>query len=1050
MSYEEKSNELTLKATKIMNTGLELVDLFVNKNYLIDLNKCEPLNVDSTQKSMTYMSLFEISKIVYDKNENINDKLVSVYSALSNFGSSALLILFSDPEGVRFFLGTRDTIQPNVAKEILKKSLKGNFPGIEIKEQTSSQIAKLLGTHLPEVYSCKAVSSVSIVPSPRDDDKDNYIQGLEKFIDSMSGERYTAVFVSSPLSKNDLETKKRGYEDLYSALSQFVQVNISYSENDSEAIAKGISDNFSSAINEGISNTTGTNDGTSVSNSRSRSSGNSFGLFGFGHNSGSSQANTSTTTNGTSSSHTDTKTSTETTGKTTSDTTTSTIGSTSTIAITKQNKTVQALLERIDEQLERIKSCESYGLWDSACYFISESTETSLVAANTFKAIVAGEKTSVENSFVNIWDSEYENSKKSLIVMDYLRYGMHPMFRYVPAPQYGNYTEKIVTPASVISGLELPVLMGFPHKSVNGITSITSAEFGRNVYVKEGVKNGKSIDIGAIYHMGEIFKSNRVRLNLEKLSAHCFVTGSTGSGKSNTTYKIIHELISAKNNIKFLVIEPSKGEYKLAFGALPNINIFTTNPRFHNMLCINPFAFHQEVHVLEHLDRLIEIFSACWPLYAAMPALLKASFEQAYINHGWDLNHSIRINYGGSKYPSFKDVVEILPVLIDKSEFSSQTKGDYVGALVTRIESLTNGLLGQVFSEDSIDDSVLFDENTIIDLSRIGSSETKALLMGIIVLKLSEYRQSTTEGTNCPLKHVTILEEAHNLLKRTSVSQNQESSNVQGKSVEMISNSIAEMRTYGEGFIIVDQSPNAVDISAIQNTNTKIVMRLPEMDDCEVVGRSIGLNEAQILELSRLDKGVAAIFQENWLEAVLSKVDKCSDQYEVKSIEVNDRRNHLRLIGDLIAEIDAQDELKEFNMSWFNTILNRSKAQEYQILRCKKLLMDYQGKLKTHNRNLASASVISQLLNCEGIFRIFESKLPPVASKKEEIDSDFVKKCMEWCKLVYNNLDLYADFLDYKTKDKAFISVLINKINTEKRNKVYKLILYCMREGEKK
>ena len=47
----------------------------------------------------------------------------------------------------------------------------------------------------------------------------------------------------------------------------------------------------------------------------------------------------------------------------------------------------------------------------------------------------------------------------------------------------------------------------------------------------------------------------------------------------------------------------------------------------------------------------------------------------------------------------------------------------------------------------------------------------------------------------------------------------------------MISNAIAEMRTYGEGFVIVDQSPNAVDISAIRNTNTKIIMRLPDEQD---------------------------------------------------------------------------------------------------------------------------------------------------------------------------------------------------------------------------
>lgn len=1044
MSYEQKSDELIARVTEIMNNGMELVDLFVNKNYMIEIDNCEPIALEVRQKSFSYMSLYEVCKIVYDKNENMNDKLVSVYSALSNFGSTALLILFSDFDGVKFYLGTRDINQPSVAKEILQKSLKGNFPGIEIKEQAPSQVARLLENHIPDVYSNMAVSAVSIVPSQRDDDKEHFVQGLEKFIDSMSGEKYTAVFVASPLSKNTLEAKKRGYEDLYSTLSQYAQVNLTYSENDSEAVAQGISDSFSMAINEGISDTTGTNVGKSVSNSRSYNRGSSFNLFGMGHNSGSGRAKITSTSSGTSTGHTSSRSETETKGKTTSDTTTMTIGSTSTIAVTKQNKTVQALMEKIDEQLERIKKCESYGLWDSACYFIAESTEISLVAANTFKAIVAGENTSVENSFINLWDNEFENSDNCLMVMDYLRYGIHPQFRYLPKLMDESYKEQIITPASLISGLELPILMGFPHKSVSGVTSIASAEFGRNVFAKGVTKSYRNIDIGAIFHMGEVFRNNRVRLDLESLSAHCFITGSTGSGKSNTTYKIIDELTSGKNNIKFLVIEPAKGEYKIAFGDMPDVNVFTTNPRFYNMLSINPFEFHEEIHVLEHLDRLIEIFSACWPLYAAMPALLKASFEQAYINHGWDLNHSIFVNCGNGKFPSFQDIVEILPILLERSEFSVQTKGDYVGALVTRVESLTNGLLGQIFTGNAIEDSVLFDENTIIDLSRVGSTETKALLMGVIILKLSEYRQATMVETNSPLKHITILEEAHNLLKRTSTEQGQESSNVQGKSVEMISNSIAEMRTYGEGFIIVDQSPTAVDISAIKNTNTKIIMRLPEANDCEAVGRSMGLSEEQILELSRLDKGVAAIYQNNWLEAVLVKIDKCSDRYEIKTVPINERKLQVRLVGDLLTELVAQDESKDFNMSWFNTILNSSKVPEYLKTKYKKLLIEYQKVWKTKEKNNAFSALIAQMINCGGLFKIFEEKLPPTVKNKNEMDKEYRKKCYEWCDCIYDNLDTYADFIDKKTKDVAFMSLLLHKIETEKKDERYKLVLYCV------
>ena len=147
-------------------------------------------------------------------------------------------------------------------------------------------------------------------------------------------------------------------------------------------------------------------------------------------------------------------------------------------------------------------------------------------------------------------------------------------------------------------------------------------------------------------------------------------------------------------------------------------------------------------------------------------------------------------------------------------------------------------------------------------------------MMGVIVLKLQEYRMSQAHRTDSKLRHITVLEEAHNLLKKTSTEQGQEIANLQGKSVEMLTNAIAEMRTYGEGFIIVDQSPGALDPAVIRNTNTKIVMRLPEHSDREITGTSMALNESQIKELSKLSQGVAAVYQNNWQESVLCAIGK--------------------------------------------------------------------------------------------------------------------------------------------------------------------------------
>lgn len=1041
MGYTEETIKMQDRVSKIMENGLETADLiadfFVNKNYLHSINTCKSIPLEDVQHNFLPISMFEISKIVYDIDENINDKLVSVYSALSNFGSSALLFIFSDSEGVKFYLGTRDINQPKIAKEILQKSLRGNFPGIVIREQSSSEIERLLESNIPSVCSNMAVSAVSIVPSTRDDDKDKFVQGIEKFIDSMSGEKYTAVFISSPLSKVDLENKKREYEELYTILSQCSQANMTSSENNSEAVAEGTSETYSCSINKGISDTTGTNMGTSSGTNESKYKGKSSSIFIFGRNSGKSSGENKGEFNGDSTGHTETNSKSESDGKTKSKTTTTTEGTSTSIATTKQNKTIQMLLKKIDEQLDRIKSCEAYGLWDSACYFLSKDPETTIVAASTYKALVAGDKTSVEDSFINLWNDKCKNSDTSLIIMDYLRYGLHPRFKYIPENNGEDlYTEQVITPAIMISGVELPILMGIPQKSVVGVTSITSVAFGRNVFAKEQKDNSRNVDIGAIYHMGEVFKNNRVRLDLESLTEHCFITGSTGSGKSNATCKIIDELMSKKNNIKFLVIEPAKGEYKLAFGGMESLNIFTTNPKYYDMLRLNPFEFDDKaIDVLEHLDRLIEIFSACWPLYAAMPALLKASFEKAYISHGWDLSHSIYIDRGNGKFPTFKDIVEILPELLKKSKFSIETTSDYTGALVTRIESLTNGLVGQIFTGCAVKDEILFNQNTIVDLSRIGSTETKALLMGILILKLSEFRQKTPCDTNLQLKHVTILEEAHNLLKRTSTYQDQESSNLQGKSVEMISNSIAEMRSFGEGFIIVDQSPTSVDISAIKNTNTKIIMRLPERVDCEVAGCSIGLTDEQIMELTKLDKGVAAIYQNNWLEAVLTKIDKSNDLYKTSSTPVQDGKNRAALVGKLLAEFIDQDKNETFNMLRLNTIINSAKVPKFAKTDIRDLFLQYE-EVETKQKRFALSELVFKLMDCNDLFQIFENKLPSKPgiknefSNKLDIDYSTAKACKIWVDCIFDNLSRYAD-LDKQIKKLVFIILFDYKIRSE-------------------
>ena len=558
-----------------------------------------------------------------------------------------------------------------------------------------------------------------------------------------------------------------------------------------------------------------------------------------------------------------------------SSTVTAMIGKNEGITQTFTNFNIKHALDLLENQMERLEQSTALGMWDFAAYVLSEEYDVANNVAHSYLALTLGEDSYMSKSAINVWKGNVEEEKEvAKEIAGYIRELRHPLFGLkqdmIIEDRAFNVYPSIVTATTSLSGKELAYSLNFPQKSIAGLPVIECAEFGRNVVTYDlAYENSEQLELGNIFHMNHI-EENRVELAKKSLASHTFITGSTGSGKSNTVYQLIEK--ARKNNVKFLVVEPAKGEYKHVFGTCKDVSVFGTNPSLTPILRINPFSFPEGVHVLEHLDRLVEIFNVCWPMYAAMPAVLKSAVEKSYKDCGWDMIRSEN-TYGEVLYPSFADVAKNIKEIIDNSEFDKDNKGAYKGSLLTRLESLTNGINGMIFTCDEISNEALFDENVIVDLSRVGSSETKSLIMGMLVLKLQEYRM-TSNAMNVELKHITVLEEAHNLLKKTSTEQSSESANLIGKSVEMLTNAIAEMRTYGEGFIIADQAPGLLDMSVIRNTNTKIIMRLPDQTDRELVGRAANLNEDQITELAKLPCGVAAVYQNEWVQPVLCKIDK--------------------------------------------------------------------------------------------------------------------------------------------------------------------------------
>lgn len=881
------------KEALLFGSNVEIIQSAVRKTYLPQIAaKYTPVSFDGNFSYYNRLRILKVNKWVTDRSEDPLDKLVNVYSALSNVDCSIALVYRRVKTGTDVYfviVNQSDTVDPAVVDSyynMFVSALRGNFPGAETEEVTAvgSFDPKQYDGIIDEWFSSVNSNAVAMITNIASESSEKFIsQGIEKLLDGVvpqdEDSEYTLMLLAQPQGKAELNAERELYSEMYTQLSPFMSVQSADSISDAESVTKSVSDSISRSVSAGGSVSIGGNISITP-----------FGI-GFGGNA-SASANASIS---------------KSVSKTYGFTSSKTATKGETITSTRTNYRVKETLELIEKHIQRLQQGDALGMWKFSAYVLADNYSVAQSVSNMYRSLTEGEESFVESAAINIWNDNKVECKNAIETIKlYLRAFTHPRFALngiedgiaqdeqsetlvkTDVPEKKLNTDDLFTLPAVVSGFtgisgkEVAMAMNLPRAAVSGLPVIECAQFGRDV-ISQDPRHGQGavIDLGNIFHMQQVEENKRVLLDAQCMTEHTFITGSTGAGKSTTIYRLLAEASELPadddRNVTFMVVEPAKGEYRRAVAKISPrqpVAVYGTTPgeKGAQLLRINPFAFPVgRIHILEHLDRLIEIYNVCWPMYAAMPAVLKKGIEEAYRVCGWDLLRSEN-SLGNDIFPTFTDVCGQLRRVIDRSDYSADNKSDYKGALITRLESLTNGINGLIFTSDAIPDRELFDRNTVIDLSRVGAAETKSLIMGLLVMKLQEYRMANETEPNARLQHITVLEEAHNLLKRTSFEQSAESSNLQGKSVEMLSNSIAEMRTYGEAFVIADQAPGLLDMSVIRNTNTKIIMRLPDYSDRELVGKAANLNDDQIIEIAKLRPGVAAVYYNGWINPVLCKI----------------------------------------------------------------------------------------------------------------------------------------------------------------------------------
>ncbi len=372
-------------------------------------------------------------------------------------------------------------------------------------------------------------------------------------------------------------------------------------------------------------------------------------------------------------------------------------------------------------------------------------------------------------------------------------------------------------------------------------TGKTSKTYSQNLI------NAGDIQLGVLKSSSS---GDTIGLSLKDLAKHMLVVGTPGSGKTTFSVGLLDRLWK-EHHIPFLVIEPAKNEYRALVQSIPDLQVFTPGKNFISPFVFNPFVPPKNVRLETYKSTLKTAFAAGVSMSTPLDKIFEDTINNCYSDFRWLDSYTVADK---GRIFNITDFIRCFQETFDEIGYTGDARN--IGrAGIVRLKSLVN-LFDNYFSIPIED---MLTKPTVIELAAIENADQKALIIALLLLSILAYVNANYVGEG-GLRNFILLEEAHVLLDADTNTGGEGAANPAAVAQGLVKRMLAEIRSYGVGLAIADQSPRKVGIDIVALTDIKVAFRLVEGQDKEILADSTSMSDTQVTRLAKLKPGEAFLF----------------------------------------------------------------------------------------------------------------------------------------------------------------------------------------------